>query len=366
MKEMHRSDVENALAAQSSSSYGSLDVSSCSNLQRKGDEPAEESNGSGGLSMHMHDAANASAATSAANDAIANGESAAAAAFGCDEFQSKRDSSTDDEHHPAHEEHLVKSRQYYRDMVLGVNDGLVSTFLLVAGVVGGGMDVSGVLLTAISGAIAGAISMFAGEYVATKSQNEVMTGEIKLEQEHIKRYHAQEMEELTHLLSLIGLPTSQPHLSHDPSGVEVERSSRTNVGGIATTTATEARKLRRRMIRFYASNPDALLKIMIALEFGVIDEEVRSPFVAGGTSLVLFFLGALPSTVPFACVPDATLGLIISGVACGIGLFIVGAVKTWATRGNMWMAACENLLITAAGGAVAYGIGVGFQSLVGE
>ncbi len=78
--------------------------------------------------------------------------------------------------HPAQHEHLVKTRQYYRDMVLGVNDGLVSTFLLVAGVVGGGMDVKAILLTAVSGAIAGAISMFAGEYVATKSQNEVMTG----------------------------------------------------------------------------------------------------------------------------------------------------------------------------------------------
>jgi len=78
--------------------------------------------------------------------------------------------------HPAQYEHLIKTRQYYRDMVLGVNDGLVSTFLLVAGVVGGGMDVKAILLTAVSGAIAGAISMFAGEYVATKSQNEVMTG----------------------------------------------------------------------------------------------------------------------------------------------------------------------------------------------
>lgn len=58
--------------------------------------------------------------------------------------------------HPAHNEHLQKTRQYYRDMMLGVNDGLVSTLLLVAGVVGGGMSVSDVLLTAISGAIAGA------------------------------------------------------------------------------------------------------------------------------------------------------------------------------------------------------------------
>jgi hypothetical protein len=75
--------------------------------------------------------------------------------------------------HPAHNEHLQRTRQYYRDMMLGVNDGLVSTLLLVAGVVGGGMTVNVVLLTAISGAIAGAISMFAGEFVATKSQNEV-------------------------------------------------------------------------------------------------------------------------------------------------------------------------------------------------
>lgn len=78
--------------------------------------------------------------------------------------------------HPAHNEHLHKTRQYYRDMMLGVNDGLVSTLLLVAGVVGGGLDVTSVLLTAVSGAIAGAISMFAGEFVATKSQNEVMSG----------------------------------------------------------------------------------------------------------------------------------------------------------------------------------------------
>ncbi len=45
--------------------------------------------------------------------------------------------------HPAQKQHLSKSRQYYRDVMLGVNDGLVSTFLLVVGVSGGGMDVTG-------------------------------------------------------------------------------------------------------------------------------------------------------------------------------------------------------------------------------
>jgi VIT1/CCC1 family predicted Fe2+/Mn2+ transporter len=184
-----------------------------------------------------------------------------------------------------------------------------------------------------------------------------MEGEIKVERNHIKEYHAEEMKELSHLLSLIGIPRSQPNLCNDAN----DTSPRS-----ASARAHDGRKLRRRLTRFYAANPDALLQIMIALEFGVIDEEVRSPFVAGATSLVLFFIGALPSTVPFGFVDDPTMGLIIAGLATGIGLFIVGAVKTWATRGNLWLAAVENLLITACGGAIAYGIGVGFQSLVGE
>ena len=35
--------------------------------------------------------------------------------------------------------HVGPSRQYMRDIILGVNDGLVSVFLLITGVVGGGL-----------------------------------------------------------------------------------------------------------------------------------------------------------------------------------------------------------------------------------
>lgn len=259
--------------------------------------------------------------------------------------------------HPAHNEHLQKTRQYYRDMMLGVNDGLVSTLLLVAGVVGGGMGVSAVLLTAISGAIAGAISMFAGEYVATKSQNEVMSGEIKLEQGHIANYHSEEMKELSSLLALIGIPASSSNLNDLPGSHNTMESQ---------SSEEEIRELRRLIKKYYAANTDALLKIMIALELGVIDGEVRSPFVAGGTSFVCFFIGALPSTIPFAVVSDSNMGLLAAGIATGLGLLFVGAIKSWATRGNFIISAAENLSITVAGGGIAYGIGVGFQQLIGD
>ena len=73
--------------------------------------------------------------------------------------------------------HIGETRQYWRDIILGVNDGLVSIFLLVVAVVSGGLGQEQVLLTAIAGAIAGAVSMAAGEYLATKSQEEVLHAE---------------------------------------------------------------------------------------------------------------------------------------------------------------------------------------------
>ena len=88
---------------------------------------------------------------------------------------------TDDGH--VYEPHIGASRQYMRDIILGVNDGLVSTFLLVSGVVGGGLSSTDVLLTGVAGALAGMISMAIGEYLATKSQEEVFDAELALEAE---------------------------------------------------------------------------------------------------------------------------------------------------------------------------------------
>ncbi len=73
-----------------------------------------------------------------------------------------------------YKEHLGDHRQYWRDIILGINDGLVSTFLLVAGVAGSKLSTTDILLTAIAGAIAGAVSMalgeFLGEYEASSTK----------------------------------------------------------------------------------------------------------------------------------------------------------------------------------------------------
>jgi vacuolar iron transporter family protein len=231
------------------------------------------------------------------------------------------------------QEHLGGSRQYWRDIILGVNDGLVSTFLLVAGVAGGGMTSRNILLTALAGAIAGALSMCAGEYVATKSQKEVLHGEIALEEAHIRDYLEDEMVELEGLFDLIGL---------DKNRVEI----------------------RRQLSEYYRYNPKSLLLIMISLEFGVLEKEERSPFKAGFTSCGLFLLGTIPSVIPFIFTDDATLGVILAAVMTTVSLLAVGALKTWASHGKWYEAAFENLFIAGIGGSIAYGVGILFDTVI--
>lgn len=238
---------------------------------------------------------------------------------------------------PAYSEHLGGHRQYWRDIMLGFNDGLVSTFLLVMAVYAGGLSVSAILLTSVSGSLAGAVSMFCGEYIATKSQNEVLVGEVELEKRHVKDYLEDEVQQLDTLFTLIGIPDD-----------------------------SEERTVRHQLKQYYKSNTDDLLKIMICLEFGVLDNEIRKPILAGLTSGGVFIVGSLTSVVPFVIVKYPTDGIIAAAVITGVTLVLIGGLKTWATRGNIIYASVENLVISGIGAAIAYGVGLAFDNMVSK
>ena len=176
--------------------------------------------------------------------------------------------------------HLGESRQYLRDVILGVNDGLVSTFLLVAGVVGGGLSATQVLLTGIAGAVAGMVSMGAGEYIATKSQEEVFNAEMALEIEHLENHRDHEREELREMFGDMGL-----------EGEDLET-----------------------VVRIIDGNDDVMLGVMAGLEFGVVDTERRSPWLAAFTSGALFLVGALPSILPFGFTENTSLALTVAAI----------------------------------------------------
>ncbi len=219
--------------------------------------------------------------------------------------------------------HLGESRQYLRDVILGVNDGLVSTFLLVAGVVGAGLSATAVLLTGIAGAVAGLVSMGAGEYIATKSQEEVFKAEMALEVEHLAKHREYERAELREMFGDMGL-----------DGDDLDT-----------------------LVGIIDGNDDVMLGVMAGLEFGVVDTERRSPWLAAATSAILFLVGAFPSVLPFALTDDTSTALFAAAVLSGIGLVIVGVGKTVMTKTNPFVSGVENLLIGLVGGVVSFTIG---------
>ena len=220
-------------------------------------------------------------------------------------------------------EHIGESRQYWRDIILGVNDGLVSIFLLVAGVVGGGLDADQVLLTAIAGSLAGAVSMAAGEYLATKSQAEVLKAELTLERSHIIHFKDQELDQLRGFFA----------------DMEV---SEDNLEGVMAG---------------FADNDEALLNAMAALEFGVVESEQRSPFLAMAASGLLFLAGSLPSVIPFLVLDDPGTALAWATVLALSGLFLVGVIKARVAKSHWVKSGLENMVIASFGGIIAWAIG---------
>ncbi|HET9259604.1 MAG TPA: VIT1/CCC1 transporter family protein [Acidimicrobiia bacterium] len=226
--------------------------------------------------------------------------------------------------------HIGETRQYWRDIILGVNDGLVSIFLLVVGVVSGGLDRTQVLLTAIAGAIAGAVSMAAGEYLATKSQDEVLDAEIALERTHILKFKDLELGQLREFFTEMGVK---------PDKLE----------GVMDA---------------FNDNDDAILGAMAALEFGAVESERRSPYKAMLASGGLFLLGSLPSVLPFVLAESTTVALAWATALSLLGLFVVGVVKARVARTSWVRSGLENLVVAGVGGVIAWGIGQAFHAAV--
>ena len=232
---------------------------------------------------------------------------------------------------PGYTPHIGETRQYWRDIILGVNDGLVSIFLLVIGVVSGGLDREQVLLTAVAGAIAGAVSMASGEYLATKSQDQIFNAELALERTHIREFRDMELDQLRGFFADMGVADN-------------------DLEGVMTG---------------FTENDEALLNAMAALEFGVVDSERRSPYRAMAMSGALFLVGSLPSIAPFMFDVGVGTGLAIATPLALAGLFGVGVVKAHVAKIPWPRSGLENMIVAGVGGVVAWGIGRLFGATVG-
>jgi VIT1/CCC1 family predicted Fe2+/Mn2+ transporter len=94
---------------------------------------------------------------------------------------------------------------WLRAAVLGANDGILSTASLILGVASATHSSNGILISGISGLVAGALSMAAGEYVSVSSQSDAEKADLEQERRELAHDKAGELRELMHIYVKRGL-----------------------------------------------------------------------------------------------------------------------------------------------------------------
>jgi VIT1/CCC1 family predicted Fe2+/Mn2+ transporter len=180
-----------------------------------------------------------------------------------------------------------------RDLVFGLNDGLLSNFSLIAGVSGGGTSRSVILLAGVAGLLAGAASMGAGSYLSNKSRREVVQAEIDRKGEEIEYDPEQEREELRRIYQLKGFSEQETEI----------------------------------LVRRITADHDRWLDCLITEELGLSRDPGPPPwfdavFTGGG-----FAAGAFVPIVPYLFT-EGVGALIGAGALSVLALFTVGAAKS--------------------------------------
>jgi VIT1/CCC1 family predicted Fe2+/Mn2+ transporter len=101
--------------------------------------------------------------------------------------------------------HFITRSNWLRAAVLGANDGILSTASIAIGVAAASDSRESIILAAIAGLVAGALSMAAGEYVSVSSQTDVENADIEREKKELAEMPEIELQRLTEIYEKRGL-----------------------------------------------------------------------------------------------------------------------------------------------------------------
>ena len=101
--------------------------------------------------------------------------------------------------------HYIHRSNWLRAAVLGANDGILSTASLAIGVAAASDLREPIVLAAVAGLVAGALSMAAGEYVSVSSQTDVENADIEREKVDLNEMPELELQRLAEIYEKRGL-----------------------------------------------------------------------------------------------------------------------------------------------------------------
>ena len=217
-------------------------------------------------------------------------------------------------------------RSYLRDWVYGGIDGSVTTFAVVAGVVGAHLSPGVILIIGMANIIADGFSMAASNFLGTKAEHD----------------------EIKHLESI-----ENRHIDKVPEG------EREEVRQIFAAKGFEGEDLRR-VTELITSDRSRWVRTMLTEEYG-LPQEVRSPWIAALCTFSAFMICGLAALVPF--IVDLPRPLMLATLLVGCVFFAIGSLKSLWSTAAWWKSGLVTLAVGSMAAGLAYLVGVLLRNL---
>ena len=217
---------------------------------------------------------------------------------------------------------------YIRDLVYGANDGIITTFAVVAGVAGAALSPAVVLVLGFANLFADGLAMAIGNYLGTKSQQDYVKSEIAMETWEIDHLPQEERQEIRDIYQKKGF-----------TGPDLNQA-----------------------VAIITGDKDRWVNEMMVSELGILPETDHHAAVKNGlATFIAFNLAGLMPLMPYILGRSGFTG---SAVMAGAALFFVGSLRTLITRRFWLRSGLEMLLVGAIAATVAYLTGFAIDHLI--
>ena len=216
----------------------------------------------------------------------------------------------------------IEKKARIRQIVFGMQDGLISIVSLMAGIAGATGDNAIIILTGITAAIAGALSMGTGEYLSAKSEKEIFDFERR---------------DADNLIS------NQPYIAQE---------------GILESLVQDglARESAYKVVEKLSEQEKIFRSTFAEKVLGIGEAEVVQPFRGALTIALAFILASLVPILPYILFKD-NYGIILSILLTAIALFIIGVIKGRFAGLNIWISGLEFFGIAITSAIIGFFIG---------
>jgi VIT1/CCC1 family predicted Fe2+/Mn2+ transporter len=224
------------------------------------------------------------------------------------------------------------SPSYLHDFIYGAIDGAITTFAVVAGVAGAGLDATIVIILGGANLLADGLSMAASNYLGSRAERQRQDLARDRELSHIRIVPDGEREELRQIFAAKGF-----------AGDELER-----------------------VVEVISSDERVWTDTMMSEELGYGTTEPSALRAAATTLLAFVTVGFLPLAAyvyDLAAPGDFAGAFAWSAALTGVAFFAVGSMKARFVEQRWWRAGLETLAVGGLAAAVAYAVGAALQGV---